>query len=174
MKRILACLLAGFLACGPVAAGSAFSGKAVAGDVAVSWMTVTGSVARSSGIAPSLSLIAFVFECGGTGNTVGEEKWAAEAARHGVDVRTLKIMLGNSVYVTSDGELATCTLAATRKGLCGGGSDLTLDRRISIAQSILEQSGKCRWTGFDTQLQDRIVSRAGGDSVMLWIAADCR
>lgn len=174
MKRILACLLAGFLACGPAAAGSAFSGKAVAGDVGVSWMTVTGSVARASGIAPSLSLIAFAFEPKISGATVSEEKWAAEAARHGVDVRTLKIMLGNSVYMTRDGKLATCTSAAIQKGLCGGRADITRDRRISIARSVLDQSGTCRWTGFDAQLHDRIVSSAGGDSFTLWIAADCR
>lgn len=173
MKRLLACLLALLLA-GPALAEIRASGKAMAGGTPVSWMTLNSKMARSAGVGRPLSLILFTFETKVKSAAVSEAQWAAEAARQGVDIATLKMILGRSVYVNKAGHLASCTMSAIEKGFCGEFSSLSVENRAQIARSILEQSGKCRWTGFDPDLHNRLAQQNGAASSTLWVAADCR
>ena len=174
MKAVLICTLAGSLAGGAALAERVASGKAMAGDIAVSWTEMNSKVSRSAGVAKPASLVLFAFEAKIKGAAVSEDTRAAEAARHGVDVATLKIMLGRSVYVNKAGHLASCTMSAIEKGYCGTYNSLTVESRAKIARSILEKSGKCRWTGFDENLHNRLAQQNGAASATLWVAADCR
>jgi hypothetical protein len=173
MKPAWTCLLLAALAAAPALAETKASGKAVAGDVAVSWVTMNGKVARSAGVAQGQSLILFSFDPQAAGASVSEAAWEAEAARHGVSVATLKQILGPSVHVTGDGRLAPCTMGAIAKGLCGDHVTLSVESRATIAEAVLEQSGKCRWTGFDPGLHSRLAQINGAASATLWVAADC-
>jgi hypothetical protein len=173
MKPAWISLLLAALAAAPALAETKASGKAVAGDVAVSWVTMGGKVARSAGVARGQSLILFSFDPKAAGSSVGQAAWEAEAARHGVSVATLKQILGPSVYVTGDGRLASCTMGAIAKGLCGDHVALSVESRARIAEAVLDQSGKCRWTGFDPGLHSRLAQMNGAASATLWVAADC-
>lgn len=172
MRRTLACLLA--LCLSQPALAEKASGRAMVGEMPVSWGTVSGKMARSAGVEPPLSLTMFTFPPQVAGSAVSEAQWAREAARHGTDVATMKMILGSSVYATKDGRLASCTMFAIKKDLCGQVRSLSLESRAKAAQKILERSGKCRWTGFDPALHERMAQRAGAGSATLWVAADCR
>ncbi len=173
MKLAWISLLIACLAATPVLAETKASGKAMAGDTAVSWVAMNSKIARSAGVARPLSLILFSFDPQARGASVGEAAWAAEAARHGVSVATLKQILGPSVYVTREGRLASCTMGAIEKGLCGDHNSLSVESRAKIAKAVLDQSGKCRWTGFDAGLHSRLAQQNGAASATRWVAADC-
>jgi hypothetical protein len=175
MKRLLACMLIGMLwQSGPVGAEVQRSGKARLGDMPVAWSTLKTRIARSEGVAAPLSLILFTFSPMTKGSSVSEGQWAKEAARLGIDVATTKMILGTSVYVTRDGNLASCTMGAIQKGLCGTAQRLSVAERVQAAKSILEQSGACRWSGFDEALHSRLAYQNGAADHTLWVAADCR
>jgi hypothetical protein len=175
MKRLLMCLLVGIVC----QSGSAWAevqraGKAMLGGMPVSWSTLKTRTARAEGVAAPLSLILFTFAPLTKGPSVSAAQWAKEAARLGIDVATAKMILGSSVYVTRAGNLASCTMGAIEQGLCGKVQTLSVARRVEAARSILEQSGKCRWSGFDEALHERLAYRNGAGDHVLWVAADCR
>ena len=126
------------------------------------------------GVEAPLSLVMLSFSPMVAGSTVSEAQWAKEAARQGTDVATIKMILGPDVYVTQEGNLAACTMIAIEKGLCGKARTLTVAQRAAAAQSILDQSKRCRWVGFDEGLHARASQAAGAQEFTLWVAADCR
>lgn len=171
MRRALACVLLAGL--GQPALADA-SGRATVEGAPVSWGAASDDLALALGVAPPLSLIMFTFSPQVASAAVSDEEWAREAARQGTDVRTIRIILGSSVYVTEEGNLASCTMFTIEAGTCGAVEILSIEGRAAAARSILEQTGQCRWTGFDPALHDRAAYRAGAESATLWIAADCR
>jgi hypothetical protein len=175
MKRILAGLLIGmFWQSGPALAEAKISGRASLGNMPVSWSSVGARTARQMGVAAPATLIMFSFSPMTTGTSVSEAQWAKEAARLGVDVATATHLLGSSVYVTKAGNLASCTMGAIEKGFCGRPTTLSVTQRAAAAKSIVEQTGRCTWTGFDEGLNARLASELGAGDHTLWVAADCR
>lgn len=173
MRNLLGLLL-GFCVLLPVMTEARTSGRAKLGGQDVAWSTVDKSIAKSAGVERPLSLILFNFPMQLATKPVSEAQWEKEAKRQGVDVSTLKVMLGTSVYVTKNGTLASCTMNAISKGLCGKARTLPLESRVEAARSILEQSGKCKWVGFDTNVHKTMATLTGAEEVTLWVAADCR
>lgn len=173
MRKALACVLIACLGQQAMADVSA-SGRATVGGAPVSWGAVSDDLAGSLSVVAPLSLIMFTFPPQVASAAVTEEQWAREAARQGTDVRTIKMILGPSVWVDADGNLASCTMSAIESGRCGAVKVLSIESRAAAAQSILEQTGQCRWMGFDPALNDRATSMAGAASATLWVAADCR
>jgi len=131
-------------------------------------------MARLMGVEAPLSLVMFTFSPMLAHSSVSEAQWAKEAARLGIDVGTAKVILGPDVDVSRDGNLAMCTMAAIAEGLCGKARTLTVAQRAAAAQSILDQSKRCRWVGFDEGLNVRVSRAAGAEAFTLWVAADCR
>jgi len=175
MRGLLAGLLIGMLwQAGPVGAEVQRSGKARLGDMPVAWSTLKARTARAEGVVAPLSLILFTFSPMTKGSSVSEAQWAKEAARQGTDVATIKMILGSAVYVTREGNLASCTMGAIEKGLCGKARNLSVADRVQTAKSILEQSGTCRWGGFDEALHRRLAYQNGAADHTLWVVADCR
>jgi hypothetical protein len=173
MKRTCACFLV-FCLGQQALAGVTASGHATVGGAPVSWSTVSDEVAQSLGVEPPLSLIMFTFVPQVVSPAISDAQWASEAARQGTDVATIKMILGRSVYVTVEGHLASCTTFAIEAGSCGEVEVLSVPSRAAVAQSILEQSGECRWIGFDPALHERAAYQAGAEFASLWVAADCR
>ena len=171
-RMILACLLVGLSQA--ALADVRASGRATLGGAPVTWSTANAKLARSMGVEAPLSLVMFTFSPMVTGSSVSEEQWAKEAARQGTDVATIKMILGPDVHVTKEGNLAMCTMVAIDEGLCGKARSLTVAQRAAAAQSILEQSRRCRWVGFDEGLNAVASRAAGAEAFTLWVAADCR
>ena len=150
------------------------SGRALVDGAPVSWGSVSADDARGAGVAAPLSLLMFTFPVKVAGSAVSEADWQREAALHGTDIRTLRMILGDAVYLAADGRLASCTMKAISDGLCGKPRILSVETRSNVARTILEQSGKCAWTGFDAALHQRMAQSAGAEDATLWVAADCR
>jgi hypothetical protein len=171
-RIILACLMFGLSQA--ASADIQASGRATLGGAPVTWSTASAKLARSIGVEAPLSLVMFTFSPMVAGNSVSEEQWAKEAGRQGTDIATIKLILGPDVYVTKEGDLASCTMVAIDEGLCGKARTLTVAQRAAAAQSILEQSRRCRWIGFDEGLNATASRAAGAEAFTLWVAADCR
>lgn len=171
---IFQCLLAALVVL--VAGGAAearSSGKAKVGGMSVSWSSVDAKLAASAGVMRPMTLLLFTFDTGPVGTAVSDADWAREAARHGVDTATIKMIIGPSAYVTAAGRVASCTAIAVDKGLCGKVRVLRLEEKVEIARKILAAGKGCEWAGFDPSVHQAMAQRAGAGNATLWVAARC-
>ena len=171
----LGVLMSGLLvACvGPGAGnlGSAGKSEAIMGPYRVTWMKGPELTRQQDGLTPLMFMFAWASPAAGSGVT--EADWQNEATRQGVDVFTLRTIMGPEVYKSGAGRLAICTIGAIDAGLCGRQLNLSVAQRAAMAQQALGASQSCRWVGFDPAYHAMVANAAGTASHMLHVRADC-
>ncbi len=105
---------------------------------------------------------------------VTEADWERRAQKTGMAVSDLKNFMGESAYKGPDGELRVCTYFAIQKGLCGKKLGLSVQKRAAMAQSVLAQSDRCQWIGFDPNYHRLNAHQLGAENATLHVAASCK
>ena len=164
-------LLAACVGAGSGNMGSGGKSEAIVGPYRVTWMKGPELTRQNDGLTPLMFMFAWASPAGGS--RVTQADWQREATLQGVDVYTLRTIMGPEVYNTANGRLAICTIGAIDQGLCGHQLNLSVAQRAAMAQQALGAAQTCRWVGFDPAYNARVSNAAGAASHMLHVRADC-
>lgn len=164
-------LLAACVGAGSGNFGAGSKSEAIVGPYRVTWMKGPELTRQNDGLTPLMFMFAWASPADGSG--VSEADWQREAALQGVDVYTVRTIMGPEVYNGKNGRLAICTIGAIDEGLCGHQLNLSVAQRAVMAQQALAAAPTCRWVGFDPAYNALVSNAAGAASHTLHVRADC-